>query len=99
MTTLTESVAAELKGSGVTITVVKPGFTYTDINAEGAPDPASLMGRMWMQADYVARSAVDAAQKGQLICVPGAQWKVVNGVVQTLPRAFTRAVTSRMPAI
>ena len=99
VTTFTESVAAELKGSGVTITVVKPGFTYTDINAEGAPDPASLMGRMWMQADYVARSAVDAAQKGQLICVPGAQWKVVNGVVQTLPRAFTRAVTSRMPAI
>ena len=99
VTTFTESVAAELKGTGVTITVVKPGFTYTDINAEGAPDPASLMGRMWMQADYVARCAVDAAAKGQLICVPGAQWKVVNGLVQTLPRVVTRAVTGRMPAI
>jgi short-subunit dehydrogenase len=99
VTTFTESVAAELKGTGVTITVVKPGFTYTDINAAGQPDPASLMGRMWMQADYVARCAIDAAAKGQLICVPGAQWKVVNGLVQTLPRAFTRAVTARMPAI
>ena len=99
VTTFTESVAAELKGTGVTVTVVKPGFTYTDINADGAPDPASLMGRMWMQADYVARCAVDAAAKGQLICVPGAQWKVVNGLVQTLPRALTRAVTARIPAI
>jgi short-subunit dehydrogenase len=98
VTTFTESVAAELKGTGVTVTVVKPGFTYTDINAVGAPDPASLMGRMWMQSDYVARTAVDAAAKGQLICVPGAQWKVVNGLVQTLPRAITRAVTARMPA-
>src|SRR4051794_12459400 len=99
VTTFTESVAAELKGTGVTVTVVKPGFTYTDINAAGQPDPSSWMGRMWMQADYVARHAVDAAAKGQLICVPGAQWKVVNGLVQTLPRAVTRAVTARMPAI
>jgi hypothetical protein len=47
----------------------------------------------------VARYAVDAAAKGQLIAVPGAQWKVVNGLVQTLPRAVTRAVTARIPAI
>jgi len=99
VTTFTESVAAELKGTGVTITVVKPGFTFTEINDTGAPDPGSLMGRMWMQADYVARSAVDAAAKGQLICVPGPQWKVVNGLVQTLPRAVTRAITGRMPGI
>jgi short-subunit dehydrogenase len=99
VTTFTESVAAELKGTGVTVTVVKPGFTYTDINADGAPDPTSLMGRMWMQSDVVARAAVDAAAKGQLICVPGTQWKVVNGLVQALPRAVTRAVTARMPAI
>jgi short-subunit dehydrogenase len=79
--------------------VVKPGFTYTEINQEDAPDPSSLMGRMWMQADYVARQAVDAAEKGQLICVPGVQWKAVNGLVQTLPRALTRAVTSRMPGM
>lgn len=99
VTTFTESIAAELKGTGVTVTVVKPGFTYTEINQEGAPDPASVMGRMWMQADYVAEQAVDAAAKGQLICVPGVQWKAVNGLVQALPRALTRAVTARMPQI
>jgi short-subunit dehydrogenase len=99
VTTFTESVAAELKGTAVTITVVKPGFTYTEINQEDAPDPASLMGRMWMQADYVAEQAVDAAEKGQLICVPGVQWKAVNGLVQTLPRAVTRALSSRLPQI
>lgn len=99
VTTFTESVASELKGTAVTVTVVKPGFTYTEINQEGAPDPASLMGRMWMQADFVAEQAVDAAEKGQLICVPGVQWKAVNGLVQTLPRAVTRALSSRLPQI
>ena len=99
VTTFTESIAAELRGTGVTVTVVKPGFTYTEINEADAPDPTSLAGRLWMQADYVARCAVDAAEKGQLICVPSAQWKVVNAVVQTMPRVLTRQVTRRMSAI
>jgi short-subunit dehydrogenase len=99
VTTFTESIALELKGTAVTTTVVKPGFTYTEINQADAPDPASLMGRMWMRADYVAEQAVEAAEKGQLICVPGVQWKAVNGLVQALPRALTRAVTARLPQI
>lgn len=99
VTTFTESIAAELRGTGVTVTVVKPGFTYTDINSDVAPNPTSLVGRMWMQPDYVARCAVDAAAKGQLICVPSMQWKAVNALVQTLPRVVTRAVTARIPSI
>jgi len=71
VTTFTESIAAELQGTGVTVTVVKPGFTYTDINVDMAPDPKSLQGRMWMQADYVARCA------GPYGCVYGAGRQVI----------------------
>lgn len=99
VTTFTESVAAELRGTGVTITVVKPGFTYTEINADDAPDPKSLAGRMWMQADFVAREAVDAAERGQLISVPGVQWKAVNVLAHAMPRSLTRVITARMPGI
>src|SRR3954470_4530129 len=99
VTTFTESLAAELRGTGVHVTVVKPGFTYTEINEAGAPDPSSLAGRLWLQAPYVARAAVDAAERGQLICVPGAQWKAVNGLVQVLPRPAVRLLSSRLPSI
>lgn len=99
VTTFTESVAAELKGTGVSATVVKPGFTFTEINADDAPDPSSLTARMWTHADFVARCAVDAAEKGDLVCVPGAQWKVVHGLTQTLPRALTRTLSTRLPGI
>jgi len=99
VTTFTESVAAELKGTGVTATVVKPGFTFTEINADEAPDPSSMAARMWTHADFVARCAVEAAEKGDLVCVPGAQWKVVHGLTQTLPRVLTRTLSTRLPGI
>jgi short-subunit dehydrogenase len=97
VTTFTESIAADLRGTGVTATVVKPGFTFTEINAAAAPDPSSMAARMWTQADYVARCVVDAAEKGELVCVPGAQWKLVHGLTQTLPRALTRTMSTRLP--
>src|SRR4051812_5524014 len=100
VTTFSESIAAELRGTGVHVTVVKPGFTYTEMGGDEAPDPASFLGkRLWLQADRVARDAVDAVEKGRLICVPGAQWKAVNGLVQALPRPVVRSLSSRLDQI
>src|SRR4051794_21045156 len=100
VTTFSESIAAELRGTGVHVTVVKPGFTYTEMGGDEAPDPASFLGRrIWLQADRVARDAVDAVEKGRLICVPGAQWKTLNGLVQALPRPVVRSLSSRLVQI
>ena len=100
VTTFSESIAAELRGTGVHVTVVKPGFTYTEMGGDEAPDPASFLGRyLWLQADRVARDALDAVEQGRLICVPGAQWKAVNGLVQALPRPVVRALSSRLDQI
>src|SRR3954452_3208427 len=100
VTTFSESIAAELRGTGVHVTVLKPGFTYTEMSGGEAPDPASFVGRrVWLQADVVARAAVDAVEKGRLICVPGAQWKAVNGLVQALPRPVVRTLSSRIDQI
>src|SRR3954453_20322852 len=72
VTTFSESIAAELRSTGVHVTVVKPGFTYTEMGGDEAPDPGSFLGRrIWLQADRVARDAVEAVEKGRLICVPG----------------------------
>ena len=100
VTTFSESIAAELRGTGVHVTVLKPGFTYTEMGGEEAPDPASFMGKhLWLQADRVARDAVDAVERGRLICVPGGQWKAVNGLVQALPRPVVRLLSSRLEQI
>jgi uncharacterized protein len=100
VTTFSESIAAELRGTGVSVTVLKPGFTYTEMSGDEAPDPASFAGRrLWLQADAVAVAAVDAVSRGRLVCVPGAPWKALNGIVQALPRPLVRSLSSRLDQI
>lgn len=97
LTTFTESLAGELRGTGVHATVVKPGFTFTEMVGDGAPPPTSLAGRyVWLQARDVARAAVTAVEQGQLVCVPGWPWKTLNALTQGLPRPAVRALSTRL---
>lgn len=99
VTSFTESVGFELRGTGVHVTVVKPGYTDTEMNTGSAPDPTSLQGRLlWLDAAQVARSAVDAVENGDLHCVPGTVWKVADAVTQSLPRAMVRSLSARVRA-
>ena len=72
---LSEGLAEELKGTGVTVTALCPGITATAMlqKAAGANDklhkiPGFLIGDV---AD-VARAAFEACQRGDAIVVPGA---------------------------
>jgi short-subunit dehydrogenase len=72
----TDSLHAELKGTGVTATSlcpgpVKTGFGeaagFSDAEAEGA-----LPAFMWETAEDVAKAAVDGMAKGRRVVIPGA---------------------------
>ena len=98
VTSFTESVAFELRGSGVHVTVVKPGYTDTEMSGDDeVPAPGTLQRRLlWLDADRVAREAVDAVEAGRLHCVPGLTWKVTDAAIQSLPRAVIRAISARV---
>ena len=72
---LSESLAEELRGTGVTVTALCPGMTATNMlqgaaghNAKLQKIPGFLIGDV---AD-VARAAFDGCQRGDAIVVPGA---------------------------
>jgi hypothetical protein len=67
------------------------------MNPDG-PSRESLQGRFWLEADHVARAAVDAVERGKLMCVPGAHWWAVNGLVNAMPHQLVRALTTRFDA-
>jgi uncharacterized protein len=99
VTTFTEALAAEHRHTGVHLTVLKPGYVYTEMTGESAPDPGSFTARLlWLQPDRVAAEALDAVERGRVHCVPGASWKVADAATQGLPRGLVRALSSRVRA-
>ncbi|MBV9487019.1 MAG: SDR family oxidoreductase [Frankiaceae bacterium] len=97
VTTFTEALAAEVRANGVHVTLLKPGYVWTEMNPDG-PARDSMQGRIWLEADAVARHAVDAVEKGKLMSVPGVQWRAASGLIQALPRQLVRGLTSRFDA-
>jgi len=71
---LTESLAEELKGSGVTITALCPGITATGMLTDAAaanPQLSKLPGFIVGDVDDVAADGYRACMKGEVIKVPG----------------------------
>jgi uncharacterized protein len=95
VTSFTESVAFEVRRAGVHVTVVKPGYTDTEMNPE-APKKGLQRRVLWLDADHVARAAVDAVERGRLHCVPGATWRVADTLIESLPRSAVRMLSSRV---
>jgi short-subunit dehydrogenase len=95
---LTESLAEELKGTGVTITALCPGVTATNMltaargaNAKLGQLPGFLIG----DVDDVARQGFDACMKGDAICVPG----IVNRAAMIASRSTPKWLVRRIGGI
>ena len=87
----TRSLSGELKGTGVTPTVLCPGPVDTGFgeaagfSKEEADD--ALPQIMWLPAAEVARQAVAGMDKGTLVVIPGVANKLGAGVRHPRPRS------------
>ena len=90
--TFTEGLASELRGTGVTATVLNPGLTHTEFHARAAMDESAWPAFVWLQADDVARQALDAVRRGQVICTPSLRYQIANAALRASPRWLVRRV-------
>jgi uncharacterized protein len=85
-----EAVHEELRGTGVSVTCLFPGFTHTEFgaNAGAAEQERRLPEVLWMEAPDVARAGVDAMAAGRRTAIPG----LTNRATMLGGRAIPRTV-------
>lgn len=92
----TEGLALELRGSGVSATVLLPGLMHTEFHVRSGRKVRAPEWT-WLDAASVADQALDAVARGQVSCTPGLVYKAAATALRTLPRTPLRAIVSRLP--
>ncbi|MGV1004823.1 MAG: SDR family NAD(P)-dependent oxidoreductase [Candidatus Nanopelagicales bacterium] len=93
VTVFTESLAGELAGTGVTATVVCPGFTRTEFHGRAGMSMKSVPSGAWLDAADVVREALAAAAAGKAVSVPSRRYKTLVGALHLIPRPLIRRAT------
>lgn len=86
----TEGLAEELRGSGVTATVLAPGATATEFAAVAGMEGTRLFEAAVMDAATVARAGYDGMRAGKVVVVPRLRNKLSALAVRVVPRALVR---------
>lgn len=94
---LSETLAAELAGTPVRVTVLCPTFVKTNILETGriSEQSSELAGKLmrWtgLSAEKVARTCLDAHDRGELYCMPQYDAKIGWNIKRLAPQTYTRA--------
>lgn len=87
LTTFTEGVAAELRGTGVQAQALCPGFTRTEFHQRMEATSSGLPGVPWMSSRSVVRASLKSLDRGgPVVCVPGLGYKVLVRLIRLTPR-------------
>jgi len=93
-----EGLSLECAPLGIRVQALCPGFTRTEFHARMAFDQrGSAPEWMWMDADEVVEASLRQLEaNGPVVCVPGAQYKVLVFLARHLPIWVKRVLTQRV---
>jgi hypothetical protein len=93
-----QSLHLECRDTGVHVTALCPGFTYSEFHdANGTRErvSAGMPPWMWLGADEVAQLGYEAAEANRVVAVSGAPNKAVAALAKLLPDEWSLALMAR----
>jgi uncharacterized protein len=80
-----EWAAHEYRAKGITVTTLCPGFTRTEMHERMQVRRGSAPELLWLEADFVVMKALEDYDRGRVLSIPGAQYKVIASLTRAIP--------------
>ncbi len=93
---LSEALAEETRGSGVTVTALCPGPTRTQFFARASMRESTLARNAVMEAATVAAAGHAGMMRGDRIVIPGFANRALGAIVRLSPREVVTRVVARL---
>jgi short-subunit dehydrogenase len=100
LSSFTEALAEELRGTGVQVQALCPGLTRTEFQERAGVRRDALPGdAMWMCPDAVVDASLAALGRGAVVCVPGWKNRLMAAILRLAPRALMTRQMGRSLAL
>jgi len=96
VTSFTEALHEELRGTGVRVQALCPGFTRTEFQERAGIDVSQIPSLAWMTPESVVDASLAALRRGQVVCVPGVGNRVLTAAVGVMPRRLARRLAGTL---
>lgn len=93
---LTEALAVELNGTGVTATAFCPGPMPTEFFDVAGKTPWHGPSFLWLPVEKASREALSATFRGQPVCIPQSLFLLETFFSRFVPRSFVSIAAGRM---
>jgi len=95
---LSEGLAMSLRGTGVRVQALCPGFVRTEFHQRANIDMSGTPGWAYVDVDYLVRTSLADLRANRPLSIPGALYKAIYLTSRLAPRPLVRRVASKVKA-
>lgn len=96
VSSFTQAVREELRGTGVRCMVLEPGFTRTEFQQRAGIEVEGIPSFLWADPATVVQAALRAFERGRAVCVPGPLNATTAALASVTPGVVTRRVAAAL---
>ena len=93
---LTESLAVELKGRGVRVCALCPGYVRTEFHDRAGIRGSSIPDPLWLDADALVAECLRDVERGRVVSIPQRRWSAIAGALRVAPRPLVRTLSAAL---
>ena len=94
--TWSEGLSNELAGTGVTVTVLAPGWVRTEFHSRADIRTSSIPAALWLDADALVAECLEDVARGKVVSIPSRRYRALIWAAHHAPRSAVRAASRRL---